>query len=351
MRLALYQPDQAGNVGTILRLAACLDVPLDVIEPCGFPWGDRALRRAGMDYAELANVTRHEDWAAFEARRTGRLVLLTTSGDVPLDAAQFAPDDVLLLGSESHGVPAEVHARAPLRVRIRQAPATRSLNVAVAAGIVLGEALRQTGLWPGETGMADRVSEFQLSKYERDREHELELNKFTHALEVERLKVLQLLNGGAVTVFLGFSTLLLHNDGAPRRLGIAAAAAWVAGLVVAAGATQVQLWAQSHFSRAYRLRRTAVEWRGLVMPDNERAGVHGPLRYDKGKPVFATSAEEFEAEATKARGEGESWSHWARWMAWASAALFAAGAILMTVSFAGAKAPPPAQAESAQPTP
>ena len=79
MRLALHQPDQAGNVGTILRLAACLGVPVDVIEPCGFPWGDRALKRAGMDYAEIANVTRHAGWAAFEARLAGRLVLFTTA--------------------------------------------------------------------------------------------------------------------------------------------------------------------------------------------------------------------------------------------------------------------------------
>lgn len=148
MRLALYQPDQAGNVGTILRLAACLDVPVDVVEPCGFPWADRALRRAGMDYAQIANVTRHAGWAEFVQRLEGRLVLLTTRGDVRLDRARFAPGDVLLLGSESAGVPAEVHARADLRIRIPQAAGTRSLNIAVAAGIALGEALRQTGEWP-----------------------------------------------------------------------------------------------------------------------------------------------------------------------------------------------------------
>ena len=148
MRLALYQPDQAGNVGTILRLAACLGVPVDVIEPCGFPWGDRALKRAGMDYAEIANVTRHDSWAAFEAGLGGRLVLLTTAGAARLDETVFESGDVLLLGSESAGVPGPVHARADLRVRIPQAPQTRSLNIAVAAGIGLAEALRQTKTWP-----------------------------------------------------------------------------------------------------------------------------------------------------------------------------------------------------------
>lgn len=149
MRLALYEPDQAGNVGTILRLAACLGVPVDVIEPCGFPWGDRALRRAGMDYAELAAVTRHADWAAFEAQLEGRLVLFTTAAAMRLPEARFEANDILLLGSESRGAPAHVHARADLSVRIPQVAGTRSLNVAVAAGIGLAEALRQTGLWAG----------------------------------------------------------------------------------------------------------------------------------------------------------------------------------------------------------
>ena len=148
MRIALYQPDQAGNVGTILRLAACLDTPVDIIEPCGFPWSDRALKRAGMDYAEIANVTRHADWAAFEARLTGRLALFTTTGAVRLPVARFEAQDTLLLGSESRGAPEEVHRRADLRVRIPQVEGTRSVNLAVAAGIGLAEALRQTGLWP-----------------------------------------------------------------------------------------------------------------------------------------------------------------------------------------------------------
>jgi tRNA (cytidine/uridine-2'-O-)-methyltransferase len=148
MRLALYQPDQAGNVGTILRLAACLDVPVDIIEPCGFPWSDRALKRAGMDYGALARVVRHQDWSAFAESLSGRLVLLTTHGETRLDAARFASDDILLLGSESGGAAVEVHRRAQLRVRIPQAAATRSLNIAVAGGIALAEALRQTGGWP-----------------------------------------------------------------------------------------------------------------------------------------------------------------------------------------------------------
>jgi tRNA (cytidine/uridine-2'-O-)-methyltransferase len=148
MRLALYQPDQAGNVGTILRLAACLAVPVDIVMPCGFPFSDRGLKRAGMDYAEIASVTRHENWARFEAQLESRLVLFTTDGDTAMPAAAFEAGDVLLFGSESYGVPPEVHARAALRVRIPQAAGTRSLNLAVAAGIGLAEALRQTGNWP-----------------------------------------------------------------------------------------------------------------------------------------------------------------------------------------------------------
>ncbi len=147
MRLALLQPDQAGNVGTILRLAACLAVPVDIVEPCGFPFSDRALKRAGMDYAERAAVTRHSGWEAFEAGLTGRLVLFTTAGALPLPEARFEPDDTLLFGSESRGVAEAVHERAQLRVRIPQIPGTRSLNLAVAAGIGLAEALRQTRLW------------------------------------------------------------------------------------------------------------------------------------------------------------------------------------------------------------
>ncbi|HEY0149126.1 MAG TPA: tRNA (cytidine(34)-2'-O)-methyltransferase [Allosphingosinicella sp.] len=149
VRLALFQPDQAGNVGTVIRLAACLGIPLDVVEPCGFPFSDRALKRAGMDYVEIAAVTRHASWAAFEAHLPARLVLFTTATDaMPLPQAVFEPGDTLLFGSESRGAPAEVHARADLRVRIPQVAETRSLNLAVAAGIGAAEALRQLEQWP-----------------------------------------------------------------------------------------------------------------------------------------------------------------------------------------------------------
>ena len=148
MRIALHQPDIAGNVGTILRLAACLGVPVDIIEPCGFPFSDRALKRSAMDYAGSVEVARHADWAAFDAARSGRLVLLTTAADLTLVNTRFEAGDIVLLGSESAGVPAEVHDRADLRVRIPMRPGFRSLNVAVAAGIALAEALRQTKGWP-----------------------------------------------------------------------------------------------------------------------------------------------------------------------------------------------------------
>lgn len=145
MRLALYEPDIAGNVGTLIRTAACFGAGVDLIEPMGFPFGDRAMARAGMDYARAAEVVRHADWAAFEVGVAGRIVLLTTTGAVPLWEARFAADDVLLLGSEGAGVPADVHARADLRVAIPMRPGFRSLNVAVAGGIALAEAMRQVG--------------------------------------------------------------------------------------------------------------------------------------------------------------------------------------------------------------
>ena len=148
MRTALHQPEIAGNVGTILRLAACLGVPVDIIEPCGFAFSDRALRRAGMDYADAAETVRHADWDAFVGASSGRLVLMTTRASVPLPAARFRPDDILLFGSEGAGVPGHVHDAAALGVRIPMRRGFRSLNVAVAAGIALGEALRQTEGWP-----------------------------------------------------------------------------------------------------------------------------------------------------------------------------------------------------------
>lgn len=149
MRIALYEPDIAGNVGTILRSAACLGLGVDLIEPMGFPFGARALARSGMDYAAAAEVRRHADWEAFLTATTGRIVLATTKGAVRLDAAVFEPADVLLFGSEGAGAPDHVHARADARVVIPMRPGMRSLNVAVSAGIVAAEALRQTGRWPG----------------------------------------------------------------------------------------------------------------------------------------------------------------------------------------------------------
>jgi tRNA (cytidine/uridine-2'-O-)-methyltransferase len=149
MRLALYQPDQPGNVGAILRLAACLGVAVDIILPCGFAFSDRALKRAVMDYGPAAEVRRHDNWVEFESSAATRIVLLTTRGGIGLPEACFEPNDILLLGSESEGVPPAVHQRADYTVRIPQAPGTRSLNIAIAAGIALAEALRQTEGWPG----------------------------------------------------------------------------------------------------------------------------------------------------------------------------------------------------------
>ena len=145
MRLALFQPDMPQNLGAFIRLAACLGTPLDVIEPCGFPVDDRRIRRAAMDYVDLARVRRHASWDAFRRDRTaGRLVLLTTAGATRLTEAHFTPHDILLLGRESAGVPAEVHEAADLRVRVPMQSGARSLNVALAAAMVLSEALRQT---------------------------------------------------------------------------------------------------------------------------------------------------------------------------------------------------------------
>lgn len=148
MRIALIEPDIAGNVGTILRLTACFGVGVDIVEPCGFPFSDKKLKRAAMDYAAQADVTRHADWARFCAASRGRLVLLTTQGTTNFHEAEYLADDVLILGSESAGAPPHVHAAADLTVRIPLRPGFRSLNIAVAAGIVLAEALRQTKEFP-----------------------------------------------------------------------------------------------------------------------------------------------------------------------------------------------------------
>jgi tRNA (cytidine/uridine-2'-O-)-methyltransferase len=161
MRLALYQPDIPQNAGTILRLAACMGVGVDVIGPAGFDFSDRNLRRAGLDYLDHVEITRHVSFAAYLAGRRvgtspestgvpveaspGRLILLTTAGDIAYPAFRFAAADTLLLGRESAGAPPDVHAAADARVRIPLRPGLRSLNIAVAAAMVLGEALRQTG--------------------------------------------------------------------------------------------------------------------------------------------------------------------------------------------------------------
>jgi tRNA (cytidine/uridine-2'-O-)-methyltransferase len=155
MRIALYQPDIPQNTGTILRLGACLGVAVDVIGPAGFDMSDRTLRRAGLDYLEHVELTRHVSFASFESWRLGdgresppRLILLTTHGGVShLDFA-FKRTDILLLGRESAGVPDSVHASADARVRIPMRAGLRSLNIAMAAAVVAGEALRQTNAWP-----------------------------------------------------------------------------------------------------------------------------------------------------------------------------------------------------------
>ena len=150
MRLALFEPDIPQNTGAMLRLAACLGVAVDVIEPCGFVWSDRHLRRAGMDYLAQVDLKHHSSWQAFQAGRAphGRLILLTTKSSLAYAAFRFRADDTLLLGRESAGVPRHVHDAVDARVTIPMQAGARSLNVALAAAIVLGEALRQTGTLP-----------------------------------------------------------------------------------------------------------------------------------------------------------------------------------------------------------
>lgn len=146
LRIALYQPDIPGNTGTILRLAACLGLAVDVIEPAGFDLSDRNLKRAGMDYIASVTLTRHINWERFEAWRasTGRrLVLASTKAAEPYTRFQFRPDDILLFGRESAGVPDHVHDRAEGRILIPMAEGQRSLNVAMSAAMIAGEAIRQ----------------------------------------------------------------------------------------------------------------------------------------------------------------------------------------------------------------
>lgn len=148
LRIALYQPDIPGNTGTILRLAACLGLGVDIIEPAGFDISDRNLKRAGMDYLNAVSLVRHVNWERFEAWRatTGRrLVLASTKAAVPYVDFAFRPDDILLFGRESAGVPDLVHDTAEARVIIPMVPGQRSINVAMSAAMIAGEALRQTG--------------------------------------------------------------------------------------------------------------------------------------------------------------------------------------------------------------
>ena len=151
MRLALYESDIPQNTGALIRLGACLGVGIDIIEPCGFLLTDRGFRRAGMDYVDLAEMRRHQSWASFLAtqRQSGaRIVLLTTKAQVPYMDFAFRDEDILLLGRESAGVPDNVRKAADAMLRIPLKPGLRSLNVALAGAMVLGEALRQTKGFP-----------------------------------------------------------------------------------------------------------------------------------------------------------------------------------------------------------
>ena len=154
MRIALYQPDIPQNTGTILRLAACLDLEAHLIEPAGFPTSDRAFRRAGMDYLDAVRLARHVSWEAFEAFRRAqglRLVLFTTRAATSYLDHAYEARDVLMFGRESSGVPEAVHAAAEVRLKIPMRPTLRSLNVAMTCAMAAGEALRQLGVTPHVT--------------------------------------------------------------------------------------------------------------------------------------------------------------------------------------------------------
>jgi len=148
MQIALYQPDIPQNAGAILRLCACMDVAAHIIEPAGFAISDRHFRRAGMDYLDQLNWTRHDSWTKFEEWRRPaghRLLLFTTKGATPYLDFRYQASDILLFGRESAGVPSDVAEAADARLLIPIRPGLRSLNVAMAAAMALGEALRQTG--------------------------------------------------------------------------------------------------------------------------------------------------------------------------------------------------------------
>lgn len=154
MRLALYQPDIPQNTGTLLRLGACLNLPIDIIEPCGFLFNEKAMRRAGMDYLEIAEYRRHDSWNDFLTYRAahpqeyGRLVLMTTHAAEPFVNFKFLPNDVILMGRESAGVPENVHQTADARLLIPMNPNVRSINMAISAAMAVTEALRQTNGFP-----------------------------------------------------------------------------------------------------------------------------------------------------------------------------------------------------------
>lgn len=150
MRLALYQPDIPQNAGALARLCACTNVALDVIEPCGFTFNDAGFHRAGMDYLDRAAIVRHASWPEFVAQKDGRLILLTVKAALPYTEFRFHRTDILLLGRESAGVPDDVHAVVDARIVVPMRAGVRSLNVALAGAMVLGEALRQTDNFPGE---------------------------------------------------------------------------------------------------------------------------------------------------------------------------------------------------------
>jgi tRNA (cytidine/uridine-2'-O-)-methyltransferase len=153
MRIALFEPDIPQNTGTILRLAACLGIEAHIIEPAGFPISDRAFRRAGMDYLDQVTIVRHASWPAFQAWRASagaRLILLTTAASVSYLDHAYRDEDVLLLGRESAGVPEKVHQAADVRLVVPMRAGMRSLNVAMAAAMVVGEAMRQTTAFSGE---------------------------------------------------------------------------------------------------------------------------------------------------------------------------------------------------------
>lgn len=148
MRIVLYQPEIAQNTGTLLRLAACMQVGVDIIGPCGFALSDRQLKRSGMDYVDHVEKVLYDSWDDYERSKPKRLILLDTKATIPYTDFQFLSDDSLMVGSEGQGVPDSVYQRTDHQVLIPMHPPLRSLNVAISAAMVLGEALRQTeGFW------------------------------------------------------------------------------------------------------------------------------------------------------------------------------------------------------------